>query len=130
MVGDREDVRREGGVTQNVILRWPRSGPRRMAAHAVAPIDLATNTVGDEFGVGALNSIAISPDGTTAFVDDWYRHNVSPIDLATHHVGAPIAVGRHPSAIAITHGARSRRPGTSPSLCAMAPPAGCASDLE
>jgi YVTN family beta-propeller protein len=47
-------------------------------------------------------AIAITPDGTTAWVADSTIGIVTPITLATGAVGSPVIVGSHPSQIAIT----------------------------
>ena len=47
--------------------------------------------------------IAITPDGTTAYVTSGNVDNVTVIDMATNTVvGSPIPVGRRPRGIAIT----------------------------
>ena len=59
---------------------------------------MATIPVGD-----GPSAIAITPDGTRAYVVNSNSDSVSVIDLATNStVGAPIPVGDGPSAIAIT----------------------------
>jgi YVTN family beta-propeller protein len=46
-------------------------------------------------------AIAITPDGTTAYVANYNSGTVSPIDLAIDTAGTPITVGTKPIAIAI-----------------------------
>src|ERR1700722_2910576 len=46
--------------------------------------------------------IAITPNGTTAYVTDFGSDTVTPINLATGTPGAPITVGNSPYEIAIT----------------------------
>ena len=52
--------------------------------------------------VSGIIAIAITPDGSTAYVTDNGDGTVTPIDIATDVAGSPIAVGRAPAAIAIT----------------------------
>ena len=47
-------------------------------------------------------SIAISPNGTTAYVANWGSNSVTPINTATNTAGTPIGVGTNPQTIAIT----------------------------
>jgi hyaluronoglucosaminidase len=46
--------------------------------------------------------MAITPDGTTAYVANTNYGTVTPIDTATNTAGTPIPVGSGPWAIAIT----------------------------
>lgn len=72
----------------------------------VTPINIATNTAGTPITVGSFPSgIVISPDGTTAYVDNGgsgSNGKVTPVDLATGAAGTPIPVGTGPLDIAIT----------------------------
>ena len=70
----------------------------------MTPITIATNTAGTPINVGGSPiSIAITPDGNTAYVaNDTYSGTVTPIATATNTVGTPIAVGHSPTGIAIT----------------------------
>jgi YVTN family beta-propeller protein len=72
----------------------------------VVPIDVATNTTGDPIVLGGpgtnFNAIAITPDGTRAYVVDSASDVVVPIDLLTRAVGGGIPVGSVAAAIAIT----------------------------
>jgi DNA-binding beta-propeller fold protein YncE len=78
------------------------------SANVVTPIDVATRTAGPPIPVDDRpSSIAITPDGATAFVGNFTFEGtplttIQPIDLATRTVGARITVGRNPSALAIT----------------------------
>jgi YVTN family beta-propeller protein len=78
--------------------------------NAVAVIDLLSNSVvGGPIRVGvAPVSIAITRDGTRAYVSNAGDGTVSVIDLATDRaIGAPIVVGGRPGDLAITpNGAR------------------------
>ncbi|AOW93973.1 hypothetical protein BFN03_18445 [Rhodococcus sp. WMMA185] len=70
----------------------------------------AADTVIDTIGVGASpRGIAITPDGTRAYVTNEVDDNVSVIDTATNAiVDAPIPVGNGPIGVAITpNGARA-----------------------
>lgn len=70
-----------------------------------APVDLATEAFGAEVPMNSTRSpqaIAITPDGTRAYVVDTGDDEVVPIDIATNTEEAPIAVGDFPLAIAIT----------------------------
>ena len=69
----------------------------------VTPISLATGIPGTPITVGKFpSSIAITPDGTTAYVANYFDSTVTPIRLATGTPGTPITVARGPAAIAIT----------------------------
>jgi YVTN family beta-propeller protein len=48
------------------------------------------------------SSVAITPDGRTAYVTNRASNSVSPINVATAQAGAPIAVGTTPEAVAVT----------------------------
>jgi YVTN family beta-propeller protein len=48
------------------------------------------------------SGIAITPDGTTAYVTNAGSNTVTPIAIASNTAGMPIPVGSNPSAIAIT----------------------------
>jgi DNA-binding beta-propeller fold protein YncE len=82
----------------------------------VTPIDLATGKALKPIKVGlGPQGIAISPDGTTAYVTDAGAipslsqagppaKTVTPIDLATDAAGRAIPVGNGPEAITVTPG--------------------------
>jgi YVTN family beta-propeller protein len=69
----------------------------------VTPIDLATNKAGKPIKVsgkpkammffGQPMAIAITPDGTTAYVANGATGTVTPIDLATNTPGKPVKIG-------------------------------------
>jgi YVTN family beta-propeller protein len=69
----------------------------------VSVIDTATNTVVATIpvGVGPIG-VAITPDGTGAYVTNLFSNTVSVIDIATNTVVATIPVGQAPSRVAIT----------------------------
>jgi YVTN family beta-propeller protein len=59
----------------------------------VTPVDTAKDTAGIPITVGSEpSSVAIVPDGTTAYVTNQASNTVSPIDIATDSAGSPIAV--------------------------------------
>ena len=67
------------------------------------PITIATGTPGSPIATpGFGTTVAITPDGTTAYVDDVADNTVVPVDVATHSVGTPIAVEEAPQGIAIS----------------------------
>ena len=72
----------------------------------MTPVNTATNTPGRPIQVPKLpQSIAITPDGKTAYVaNSGYERGltVTPITTATNKPGRPIQVGKGPDAIAIT----------------------------
>jgi YVTN family beta-propeller protein len=72
----------------------------------VAPIDLASTVVGSQIpiigGEGSPSGVAITPDGSRAYVTNTANDTVVPIDLATNTAGTPIPViGSGPQGIAI-----------------------------
>jgi YVTN family beta-propeller protein len=73
---------------------------------SVIPIDTATGTPGAAISnVPNPVAIAITPDGTTAYVvnaNESANGSVTPINLATGSPGTPITVGKDPEGIAIT----------------------------
>ena len=69
----------------------------------MTPITTATNTPGSPIrvGTGPL-SIAITPDGKTAYVISKTSHTITPITTATNTPGRPIKVGTGPLSMVIT----------------------------
>jgi YVTN family beta-propeller protein len=72
----------------------------------VVPVDLGSGAAGATIPVGTgpsqqPNSIALTPDGQTAYVTSYESASVTPIDLATRTAEPAIAVANYPSAIAI-----------------------------
>ena len=64
---------------------------------------MATNTPGTLIHVGQSPfGVAVTPNGTTAYVTNGGDNTVTPIDLATNTPGTPIPVGIGPSGIAVT----------------------------
>jgi DNA-binding beta-propeller fold protein YncE len=75
----------------------------------VTPIAIATNRAGAPIPVGqAPTGIAITPDGTTAYVTDLSNKSVWPLWLATRRLGHAIHVGKGPAAIAIAPSGQTR----------------------
>ncbi len=80
----------------------------------VTPVTLSTRSVGSPIVAGSGNSsfpfvngvnpyqVAITPDGTTAYLGDNNSHTVTPISVATNTGQPNIAMGSGPEAIAIT----------------------------
>ena len=68
----------------------------------VTPIRTATNTAGPPIPVPLAQSIAITPDGKTAYVPNARNPAVTPIRTATNTAGPPIPVGNSPFGIVIT----------------------------
>src|SRR5204863_256315 len=95
-------------------------------AGTVTPITVATNTAGTNISVGnGPQAIAITPDGTKAYVANHGSNTVTPITLATNTAGTAITVGTSPDGIAIT-------PDQAPvaSFTVTAAPAGQASSFD
>jgi YVTN family beta-propeller protein len=68
----------------------------------ITPISLSTGTLGAPIQTGGEPSgIAISADGSTAYVTDLSNGELTPVSLATGVLGTPISVGAQPSAIAL-----------------------------
>jgi YVTN family beta-propeller protein len=68
----------------------------------VTPISTATNRASRPIKVGDRPlTIAITPDGRTAYVVNFGTGTVTPIATATNTPGRPIKVAAHPFAIAI-----------------------------
>ena len=69
----------------------------------MTPISTATNRPGTPIKVGhGPDGIAITPDGKTAYVANYYSDTVTPILTATNTTERSIKVGRGPGPIAIT----------------------------
>jgi YVTN family beta-propeller protein len=69
----------------------------------VTPIATASNTASAPIPVGSLpTGIAITPNGTTAYVTNEASSTVTPIATASNTAGTPITVGLNPFGIAIT----------------------------
>jgi YVTN family beta-propeller protein len=68
----------------------------RHVKNEVTPISTATNTPGKPIqlttGLGGYGFIAVTPDGTTAYVTTGYPRTVIPISTVTDTPGKPIAI--------------------------------------
>jgi YVTN family beta-propeller protein len=78
----------------------------------VSVVDTATGAVTGTFTVNGGNpadpgGVAVTPDGSTAYVTLSARNSVVPVMLATGAAGAPIAVGVDPVAVAIARDGRA-----------------------
>jgi hypothetical protein len=79
------------------------ANPTGYDAGSVVPITLASGTAGAPIPVGADPvAIAVTPNGSTAYVVNAGDGTITPISLASDTAGAPISVGVDPMAIAIT----------------------------
>ena len=68
----------------------------------VTPIDLTTDTAGSPIAVGNNpQSIAVSPDGTTAWVVCYQSQTLVPVSTRTQKPGASIHLSGGPYAIAV-----------------------------
>lgn len=68
----------------------------------VVPIHVATNTRGKPIRVGIYpEQIAITPDGTMAYVTNLESRTVTPIRVATGAAGRAIRAGKAPASLAI-----------------------------
>ena len=76
------------------------------------PITTATGTTGTPIRSAAPHAIAITPDGTTAYVANWGFGTVTPIDIATGTAGTADP-GRHEPQVP-SRSRRTARPPTSP----------------
>ena len=91
------------GKTVYVANTWENTGRLASGQSTVTPIATATNTPGAPIEVGSGPwAFAITPDGKTAYVINFYSHSVTPIATATNTPGPPIPIGQGPRAIVIT----------------------------
>jgi YVTN family beta-propeller protein len=76
------------------------------ASGTLTPINTATNATSSKISVGSPAAIAITPDGTKAYVCNYDKGKpagtVTPITLASGVAGSPVTVGAEPNSIAIT----------------------------
>ena len=87
----RDQTRRVQGLRGESLLRRC-LGDRRGDGHRA-----------DKIAVGSFpNAIAVTPDGSKAYVSNGGEETVTPIDLATDTAGTPIEVGQSPQGIAVT----------------------------
>jgi len=70
---------------------------------SVVPIDLATDTAGAPIALAATPStVAVTPDGATAFMTLTEHDELQPMDVATGVLGTAIAVPGGPMGLALT----------------------------
>jgi YVTN family beta-propeller protein len=68
----------------------------------VTPIQTATGTAGQPIKVGESPVfIAITPDGKTAYVANYYSDALTQVRIATGTAGKPIKTGKNPAGMAI-----------------------------
>ncbi len=76
------------------------TGQSGAIGHTVTPINLQSGRTLTPINVGnAPIAVAISQDGTTAFVTNSYSGSVSPISIATGTAGTPIQMSGSPQAV-------------------------------
>jgi YVTN family beta-propeller protein len=104
-----QTMSRNGGPSAKVAHGLNIAGTRPLAYATlndwaeVAPINAATNTAETRIAVGQLpEAIAISPDGSTAYVVNTGSNSVTPIDTVTNVAGDPIPVGAGPQGVAFS----------------------------
>ncbi|HWD69675.1 MAG TPA: YncE family protein [Solirubrobacteraceae bacterium] len=77
-------------------------------AGTVTQVDLSTGTLSAPITVGSQPvAIAITPDGSTAYVADYGSSRIVPVALATGRPEPPITLSDKPNAIAITPDGRT-----------------------
>ena len=69
---------------------------------ALIPFDTATNGLAKQVAVNDPAAVAITPDGSTAWIANYSENTVTPVVLATGAVGKAITVENNPDDIAIT----------------------------
>jgi DNA-binding beta-propeller fold protein YncE len=90
-------------VTPNGATLLAVANPTGYADGSVVPVTLPSGIVGAAIPVGADPvAIAVTPDGSTAYVVSAGDGTITPISLASDSAGSPISVGVDPMAIAIT----------------------------
>ena len=95
----RTDPGRGGGQPR----RHPRLRHQRNSNGTVSVIDTTTNTVTATIRVGrSPTEVAVSPDGTRAYVTNTGSSTVSVIDTTTNTVIATIRVGERPTQVAVS----------------------------
>src|SRR5437588_4907103 len=83
------------------------------APNGVTPVTTATNAagkpikIGDDLPYAAPETLAITPDGRTAYIADTDRRTVTPVATATSSRGRPIKIDGFPGALAITPDGRT-----------------------
>jgi YVTN family beta-propeller protein len=90
-------------ITPNGAIAVAAVDPTDNANGSVVFIKVATGAMGSPIPVGDDPvAIAITPDGSTAYVANHGDGTITPVSLDTNTAGAPIPVGVDPIAIAIT----------------------------
>jgi YVTN family beta-propeller protein len=90
------------------LIEWSSSGDvvyvtSQKGGDTVTPFDIATGVPGPAISVGTTpKGIAITPDGTTAYVANYGSGTVTPIYVDAGLTGPAIDVGNKPDQIAIT----------------------------
>lgn len=86
-----------GNDVYRFVLTVQTSGGCAVSALLSAPTPASVIPVGTEPA-----GIAITPDGSTAYVADYGQNQVTPINLSTDQPGVPIPVGSEPYRLAVT----------------------------
>jgi YVTN family beta-propeller protein len=92
----------------STLVEWSSSGDvayvtSQSGGDTVTPFDIATGVAGPAISVGTTpKGIAITPDGTTAYVANYASGTVTPIYVDAGLTGPAIDVGNEPDQIAIT----------------------------
>lgn len=74
--------------------------PGRNLAVNLVPISTVTNTPGTQISLGQFDGLALSPDGTTAYVGT--KNKITPVSTITGRQGTSIALPGNPFEMAIT----------------------------
>jgi YVTN family beta-propeller protein len=80
----------------------------KLAGGVVTPVNISAGTVGRRIKVGKdAVAIAVTPDGKTAYVANFYSGTITPIDLTRGVAEPPIRAGALPRAIVIAPDGRT-----------------------
>jgi WD40-like Beta Propeller Repeat len=74
--------------------------PGRNLAENLVPINTATSTPGTQISLGRFDGIALSPDGTTAYLGT--KNKITPVSTTSGRQGTSIALPGDPFEMAIT----------------------------
>jgi YVTN family beta-propeller protein len=92
-----------GGMAYALVASVDQPAPSQ---GTVYPVNLSTDAVGTGLTVGQIgpytSTIAITPDGSTAYVTNSAGDTVVPVNLGTWKAGPAITVGSDPSSIAFS----------------------------